>query len=127
VVQHIHQRIANKRRDVSHKLSRKLVDIYQIIALEDLNIQDMQDGTYRSLNKSIGDAAWNQLVQHISYKAEKAGRTVVWVDPRNTTKECSHCHAMVPKSLSDRVHACPHCACVLDRDLNAALNILGRG
>ncbi len=127
VVQHIHQRIANKRRDFSHKLSRKLVDTYQFIALEDLNIQDMQDGNYRSMNKSIGDAAWHQLVQHISYKAEKAGRTVVLVDPRNTTKECSDCHAIVPKKLSNRVHSCPFCGCVLDRDLNAALNILARG
>lgn len=127
VVRHIHQRIVNQRRDFSHKLSRRLVDTFQVIALENLDIKDMQDGNFRGMNKSIGDAAWNQLVQHISYKAEKAGRNVVLVDPCNTTKACSDCGEIVPKRLSDRIHSCLHCGCVLDRDLNAALNILARG
>jgi putative transposase len=127
VIQHIHQRIANRRKDLAHKLSRRLVDEFQIVVFEDLDIRDMQENGYRSLHKSIGDAAWNQLVQYTRYKAEKAGRECVLVNPRGTTQECSNCGEVVPKNLSTRVHECPHCDCVLDRDLNASLNILARG
>ena len=127
VIQHIHQRIANRRKDFAHKLSRRLVNEYQIIALEDLNIQQMQDGNWRSMNKSIGDAAWRQFRQYTAYKAAEAGRTCIAVDPRGTTQMCSGCDQIVPKDLSVRVHCCPHCGLVLDRDHNAALNILVRG
>jgi putative transposase len=127
VVQHIHKRIANRRRDFAHHISRRLVNEFQIIAFEDLDIQDMQNGNHRGMNKSIADAAWGQLVQHTSFKAEEAGRTVVRVDPRKTTQMCSGCGEIVRKGLSVRVHDCPHCGLVLDRDKNAALNILARG
>lgn len=127
VVQHIHHRIKNRRHNFAHQLSRKLVDNYQIIVFEDLDIQDMQDGNWRSLNKSISDAAWGQLVRMTSYKAEWAGRTVVTVDPRNTSQMCSGCGEIVKKPLSERVHKCPHCSLELDRDINAAKNILARG
>ncbi len=70
---------------------------------------------------------WNQLIQATIYKAEEAGRTIVLVDPRNTSKQCSQCGELVEKPLSDRVHQCPFCNCELDRDLNAALNILALG
>lgn len=127
VIQHIHQRIANRRSDFAHKLSRKLVNSFQIIAFEKLDIQDMQDGNWCSMNKSISDAAWGQLVALTQCKAEWAGRTVVTVDPRNTTQMCSGCNQIVKKDLSVRVHDCPFCGLVLDRDHNAALNILARG
>ena len=124
---HIHKRIANRRRDFAHKLSRRLVNEFQFIAFEDLDIKDMQNGNWHSMNKSIGDVAWNQFVQFTCYKAEWAGRKCVLVDPRNTTQMCSGCGKIVRKSLSDRVHSCPYCGLVLDRDHNAALNILARG
>jgi len=127
VVQHIHQRIANRRKDFAHKLSRQWVNEYQFIAFEKLDIKDMQDGNYRGMNKSIGDAAWRQLMDYTTYKAAEAGRTVVSVDPRNTTQMCSGCGVIVRKSLGVRVHSCPNCGLVLDRDHNAALNILARG
>jgi len=127
VVQHIHQRIANRRKDFAHKLSRRLVNEFQFIAFEDLNIQSMQDGNFRSMNKGIGDAAWGQLRQYTEYKAEWAGRTFVAVDPRNTSLMCSGCGEIVKKDLSVRVHSCPNCGLEIDRDLNAALNILARG
>ena len=125
VVQHIHQRIANRRKDFAHKLSRTLVDTFQFIAFEDLNASDMVK--LRSLAKSISDAAWNQLVQYTTYKAEKAGRSVVLVDPAYTSQDCSGCGERVKKDLSVRVHQCPQCGLEIDRDLNAALNILARG
>jgi len=127
VVQHIHQRIANRRGDFAHKLSRRLVDKFQVIVFEDLNIQDMQNGNWRSMNKSISDAAWRQFMDFTIYKAESAGRTCIKVDPRNTTQMCSSCGRIVKKDLSVRVHECPYCGLKLDRDHNAALNILARG
>ena len=127
VVQHIHKRIANRRTNFAHQLSRTLVNQYQVIVFEDLDIKDMQEGNWRSLNKSISDAAWGQLVRLTQEKAEWADRTVVTVDPRNTSQMCSGCGKLVKKSLSERVHKCPHCGLKLDRDENAARNILSRG
>lgn len=127
VVQHIHNRIANRRRDFAHKLSRRLVDEYQIIAFEDLDIQDMQSGNWRSMNKSIADAAWRQFMDFTGYKAEYAGRLSPRIDPEGTTQDCSGCGETVPKDLNIRIHDCPHCGLILDRDHNSALNILARG
>jgi putative transposase len=131
VIHHIHKRIANRRNDFAHKLSRRLVNEYQVIVFEDLDIQAMQAKNGTGVNKSIGDVAWHQFVQFTVYKAASAGRACVLIDPRNTTKACSACGALVPKSGcplgAERVHACPKCDLVLDRDHNAALNILARG
>jgi len=127
VIQHIHKRIASRRKDFAHKLSRQLVNEFQVIAFEDLDIQNMQKNNWHSMNKSIGDAAWGQFRQYTTYKAEYAGRTCVAVDPRNTTQMCSGCGQIVTKDLSVRIHDCPYCGLKLDRDHNAALNILARG
>jgi putative transposase len=124
-VQHIHQRVANRRKDFAHKVSRELVDSFGMIAFEKLNGKNMLQNHH--LAKSISDAAWNQLIIYTTYKAENAGRVVVLVDPRNTSKMCSCCGAMVEKFLSVRVHACPDCGLVMDRDENAANNILRLG
>jgi putative transposase len=126
-INHIHQRIANRRKNFAHQESHKLINEYQLIAFENLDIADIQDGNHRGMNKSIADVAWNQFVQFTMHKAEWAGRSVVLVDPRNTTKACSGCGEIVPKTLSQLVHTCPQCGLVLDRDHNAALNILARG
>jgi putative transposase len=77
VIQHIHQRITNRRTDFAHKASRKLVNRYQVIVCEDLDIRDMQANGHRSRNKSIADAAWGQFLQYTSAKAAEAGRTLL--------------------------------------------------
>ena len=123
----IHERITFRRTNFAHQKSRELVDAFQIIAFEDLEPQQMGARTGRGMRKSIADAAWSQLVQSTCAKAEEAGRTVVLVDPRNTSQMCSRCGELVPKDLSVRVHECPYCGLVLDRDQNAAINILARG
>ncbi|HBY93731.1 MAG: transposase [Ardenticatenaceae bacterium] len=125
VVARIHERIANRRNDFAHKLARRLVDEHGLVVFEDLNTNGMLQNHH--LAKSISDAAWNQLVQYATFKAECAGRRVVLVNPRNTSKMCSRCEMLVEKSLSVRVHACPHCGLEMDRDHNAALNILRLG
>jgi putative transposase len=125
VVAQIHERIANRRKDFAHKLSRRLVNEFGIIVLEDLGICRMIKN--HRLAKSIADAAWNQLATYTRYKAASAGRVYVEVDPRSTSQRCSHCHGVVKKDLSMRMHQCPSCGLEIDRDLNAALNILAVG
>jgi len=125
VVARIHERIANRRRDFAHQLSRKLVNRFDVIAFEDLSITRMLKN--HCLAKSIADAAWNQSIQYISYKAAEAGRVVVLVDPRGTSQRCSSCGTVVKKELRVRVHTCPACGLTIDRDVNAAINILALG
>jgi putative transposase len=126
----IHEKISNRRSDFAHKLSRRLVNENQIISFEKLNIVSMMENKTEcfghKLNKSISDVAWNQFMQFTTYKAEGAGRQVVFVNPRNTSKMCSRCGQLVEKTLADRVHSCS-CGLVLDRDENAAINILSLG
>jgi putative transposase len=122
---HIHERIANRRDDFAHKQSCKLIERYQVIAFEELEPQQM--GRSRGLRKSIRDVAWLQLIQYTCAKAEEAGRTVVLINPTNTSKMCSQCGELVEKDLSVRVHNCHHCGLVLDRDQNATINILRLG
>jgi putative transposase len=125
VVQHIHQRIANRRKDFAHKRSNELVKDFGFLVFENLNIKNMLRNHH--LAKSISDAARNQLIRFTAYKAENAGRVIVLVDPRNTSKQCSCCGTLVEKSLSVRIHNCPNCNLVMDRDQNAAINILRLG
>lgn len=125
-VSHVHEKIANRRKDFAHKLSHQLVNKYQVIAFEKLDIKEMRENGFKGIRKSIGDVAWNQFIQFTVYKAEEAGRTVVFVDPRNTSKICSRCGQLVGKRLSDRVHICS-CGLIMDRDQNASLNILRLG
>ena len=122
---HIHERIANRRSDFAHQRSRQLVDAYQVIVFEDL--APMELGRSRGMRKSILDVAWSQFISMTVAKAEEAGRRVILVNPRDTSKLCSSCGELVPKALSDRIHTCPHCGLVLGRDHNAARNILHRG
>jgi putative transposase len=126
VVQRIHERIANKRLNFAHQLSHDLVEKYGILCFEDLDIKGMAQTAPRSLAKSISDASWNILVRLTQYKAESAGSVVVLVDPKNTSQMCSRCGVIVPKDLSVRVHKCS-CGLEMDRDQNAALNILRLG
>jgi putative transposase len=124
---HAYQRATNRRANFAHRESRQLVNRFGLIAFEDLDIAEMQSNGNHIVNRGMADVAWGQFVQFTTYKAESAGRAVLLVNPRGTTQECSGCGQVVPKDLSVRVHDCPHCGLKLDRDLNAALNILARG
>ena len=126
-VARVHERIANKRKDFAHKLSRKIVKDFGGIAVEDLNINNMQQDNFTCLNKSIADAAWNSFSNMLAYKAECAGRTFVRVNPAYTSQTCSRCGYRQKLKLSKRHYKCPCCELSLDRDENAALNILSLG
>ena len=120
-----HQHVANQRRDFHHKTARTLVTRFGTIAHEDLNVA----GIARTrLAKSTHDAGWTAFLAILAHKAESAGVATVAVNPRHTSQACSSCGALpeTPKTLSDRVHSCS-CGLVLDRDWNAARNILTRG
>ena len=125
VVAHIYRRIADRRKDFAHKISRRLANEYGIIAFEKLNSKNMLKNHHMA--KSISDAAWNQFIQYTQYKAEWAGRRCVLVNPRGTSQRCSRCGTVVKKSLSIRIHDCGICGLRMDRDENAAINILGLG
>lgn len=131
IVSRIHARIANKRTNFAHQVSRQLVNRFGTVVFEKLDILEMTSPKKQvfghKLNKSIADVAWHQLAQFAAYKAEDAGRLFLQVDPRNTSKKCSRCGSIVNKDLSVRIHDCPHCGLVLDRDHNAAINILALG
>jgi len=123
-VARLHERVTNVRHDFHHKSARSLVDAYGTIVVEDLSIL----GLARSrLAQSVHDAAWASFLAILAHKAESAGVRVVRVDPRLTSQVCSGCGVVVPKALSVRVHACLACGLVLDRDVNAARNILRLG
>jgi IS605 OrfB family transposase len=138
-----HRKVANQRRDFLHKASRKLVNAYGMIVFEDLQAANMskrprpkqdENGNYlpngaaakSGLNKSIADAGWSMFQQFCLYKAEEAGRAVLFVNPKYTSQVCSGCGTVVKKDLSERWHECS-CGCSLDRDHNAAINILRLG
>lgn len=118
----LHERVANQRRDFWHKVTRRLADTYAVIAIEDLTLAFMTRNQHLAL--SAHDAALGEFRQLLEYKAESAGTQVVAVNPRNTSQVCSGCGAVVAKELHVRTHDCPHCGLVLDRDVNAARNIL---
>jgi len=124
MLQRQHERIRNQRKDYLNKLAHDLVMRHDRIALEDLAITRMVHG---NLAKSILDAGWGYLVQRLHDKAESAGRVVVLVDPRGTSKTCSGCGATFEGlTLADRWVTCG-CGVSLDRDHNAAINIKNRG
>ena len=111
-----------------HQIANELVRTNDLIAVENLNVKGLQEkkGPFsRGLHRNIGLASWTTFFNLLSYKAEEAGRTFVKVDPRGTSQECSACGALVLKDLSVRTHACG-CGLTLDRDQNAARNILQR-
>lgn len=124
-LQRQHERIKNKRKDYLNKLAHRLIVENDRIALEDLRIRNMVHN--RHLSKSILDAGWNYLAQRLVAKAAEAGRTVCFVEPAYTSKTCSACGGIFENlTLADRWVDCA-CGASLDRDHNAALNILGRG
>jgi len=125
VVARVHERIAFRRGNFTHQQSRRIVDRFGVIAVEDLHVNRM---TYNHcLAKSIADASWSAFFAQLSSKAEEAGRAFVKVNPAYTTQECNGCHHRQKMPLSERIYHCPCCLLSIDRDLNAALNIRAVG
>jgi putative transposase len=124
LVSKLYEKIADQRKDFLHKVSNSYIRDFKTIFIEDLKIDGMIRNKY--LSRSIADASWGLFFEMLRAKAEEAGREVTKVKPNGTSQLCSACGERVPKSLSDRVHVCS-CGCILDRDHNAALNVLRVG
>jgi putative transposase len=120
-----YEKVNNIRNDFQHKLSKKLVIDNDVVIIEKLNIKGMLEAKGFEVSKSnIQNASWGNFVNKLTYKAEKAGRKIILVNPRNTSKMCSGC-GTIKKSLAltEREYQCNACGIALDRDVNAARNI----
>jgi putative transposase len=139
-----HRRVRNRRADTLHHLSRRLVNDYDVIVHEQLIVSNLvrrpqprPDGAggyaangaaaKTGLNRCIHDAGWGTLLAMIAYKAESAGRTVIAVDPRNTSRTCAHCAHVSAGNRRGAVFRCQACGHEAHADTNAAINILRAG
>ena len=120
-----HLKVSRRRKDFAVKLARCVVQSNDLVAYEDLSVRNMVKN--KKLSKSISDAAWTVFRNWIEYFGKVFGVATVAVAPHYTSQNCSNCEKVVKKSLSQRTHICPHCGFVLDRDWNAARNILELG
>lgn len=132
VVARVYERINNKKEDFLQKESRKIVNENGLICYEKLNIKGMIERNGKKAegneyNKAIGEVSWGKFMKYISDKAEEAGRDIEEVNPKNTSKMCSKCGNLKDISLDVRIYQCEKCKLVIDRDENAALNILRLG
>ena len=123
----LHAKIADSRRDFLHKLSTRLINENQVIAVESLSVSNMRKN--RRLSKSISDAGWSEFVRQLEYKARWYGRELIGIDRwYPSSKRCSDCGYTAPKMpLNVRQWVCPECGSIHDRDVNAARNVLAAG
>lgn len=126
-VARIHARVANRRTDTLHKVTARLAQTYSDICIEDLNVAGMVKNHH--LAKAVSDASFFELRRLLEYKTAKTGAALHVIDRwYPSSKKCSHCGVVKAKlSLTERVYRCEHCGLVIDRDLNAAINIMVAG
>ena len=126
-LQRLHTKVANQRKDFLHKLSTKLINENQVICLEDLNVKGMMKN--HKLAKSISDVSWWKFVWYLTYKAEWYWRKVVIIDRFFPSSKTCNCCGNIKEELklSERKYHCESCWAEIDRDINAAKNILKQG
>lgn len=119
-----HLKISRQRKDHAIKLARCVITSNDVVVYEDLRVSNMVKN--HCLAKSISDASWYQFRMFLEYFGKVFGKITIAVNPAYTSQECHSCGTTVKKSLSTRTHICK-CGCEMDRDHNAAINILNRG
>jgi len=119
-----HSTIARMRANHLHQASARLIRDYDVIVVEKLNVKGLAKS---ALAKDVHDASWAEFISMLRYKAECAGSRLIEVNPYDTSQECSGCGARILKALCTRVHECTDCGLTIERDLNAARNVLNRG
>lgn len=126
-VARLHAKVADTRKDFLHKLSTRLINENQVIAIETLAVSNMQKNP--CLAKSISDASWYEFIRQLEYKAQWYGRTLIGIDRwYPSSKRCSNCgHTVKAMPLKVREWSCPECGTNHDRDINAARNVLAAG
>jgi putative transposase len=117
----VHLKISRQREEHAKRIARCVIRSNDVVAYEDLRMKNLVKN--HCLAKSINDAGWYQFRKWLEYFGAKFGKVTVAVNPAYTSQNCSSCGTTVKKSLSTRTHVC-QCGCVLDRDRNAAINIL---
>ncbi len=127
-IQNIHQRIANLRQNELRCDAKEIAEKHDFIAMEDINIVKLvQKERGKGTRRSQYSASWGLFTKALQSAAEAAGSVLVKVNPSGTSQMCSGCGCIVAKDLSVRTHECPYCGLVMDRDVNAARNILAAG
>lgn len=123
-VAELHAKAKHQRSDILHKLSCRLTDEYDLIAIEDLDMSAIKQSL--KFGKSASDNGWGMFADMLAYKAERKGKWLIrvdrWFPSSKTCHECGHIHKEL--TLSNRVYICPRCGHVMDRDEQAAINIL---
>ena len=125
-----HQGIQRRRKGFLHKLAHDIVRKNDVIVFEELNVKKMKERPDQgpAVRDRYTEASWGELIRILRPKAEEAGAELILVDPRNTSRTCSGCgNVKADLQLSDRTYQCDCCGMVMDRDRNAAINILHRG
>ena len=129
----MHLKVERCRKDFHYEVAGDLIARFNPLFFEALDIVEMirkatqdkkEHKKYAAKSENILDAAWGKFLQRIRSKARNAGSVIMTVDPRGTSQRCSGCCAVVKKGLNVRIHSCPWCGLTIDRDLNAAINIL---
>lgn len=126
-VARIHKKIRNQRNDQLHKLSRKIADRYDVVCVEDLNMKGISNGKMK-LGKATMDNGYGIFLSMLEYKMTRSGGLLVKIDKWFPSSQiCSHCGHKQKLKLSDRIYVCPECGLIMDRDINAAINIKREG
>lgn len=121
------EKLTNQRRDFFFRVCRYLVMNYDVICCEDLNIKNMfPNKNQKNQRRALKSVAFFEFLEILEHMCNKYSCQLIKVDPHNTTQDCCVCGNTIPKNLGIRVHSCPTCGLVCDRDLNASLNILHR-
>ena len=127
-VKHGYSKVSDHRNRIADEISNDIVYGNDVIVMEKLSVKGLRHiSEDKNMTNMYNDALLGRLRTKITYKAIGAGKEVVLVDPKGTSQKCSKCGNMVKKGLSERTHSCPRCGLVMDRDLNASINILGLG
>ena len=122
-----YEKVRNQRNDWQHKESRRLASLYAFVFVEGINYKDMARGLH--LAKATNDNAFGSFRTYLAYKLKERGGKLIAIDKwYPSSKTCRHCgYIKNDLSLSDRVWVCPECGCIIDRDVNAAINIKNEG
>jgi len=121
----LYNKVTNQRNDFFHKLTTKIVGENEFIVVEDLNVKKMVEKNNWNVRNFL-DCSWATFIRMLECKAESAGAQLIRVSPRNTSKKCSKCGNIHEMPLHKRIYAC-ECGLKINRDLNAAKNILAQG
>lgn len=128
-VANLQKHISNQRKDFLQKLTTQIVRMYDVISIEDLDVKSMKETDSPIRNKRVGDVSWSEFRKMLTYKSQWYGKQLSVIDRYYPSSQICHCcgNRDGKKSEAIRFWICPNCNSELDRDINAAINILNEG